>query len=137
MTREQLRREAVVFGRYLVGEVPSDVLIERYCAANEELFAHEVMSSRDAAALELVRRRAWTAGPLDAGHALIARGSLLRKKLLVMTAIVETTPAYAARMEPRAVSLPGLVVRLVGAGLAMAAQAAAGVALTVVLRRGR
>ncbi|MBX3162395.1 MAG: hypothetical protein KF773_40900 [Deltaproteobacteria bacterium] len=136
MDRE-LRREAVVFSRYLVRAAPSEALIERYCAANRELFAHEAPSAADAAVLAFARDHAWAVAPLDAGHALLGPASLLRKKLLVMTAILETTPEYAARTEPRAVALPMLGLRLAAAGVAMAAGAAAGLALTLALRHGK
>ena len=132
---DDLRTEAMVFGRYLVDRDLSEELIERYCRANEELFAHEYPDS----AVDYARKHPWSIAMLDAATGLAAlRGgepSLLRKKLLVMTAIVETTPDYVKWTEPRAAALPELVVRLGVAGARTALNAAAGLALLAVVKR--
>ena len=130
-----LRTEAIVFGRYLVDCEIGEDLIDRYCRANEELFAHEVPDS----AVDYARAHPWAIAMLDAAEGIAAlRGgepSLLRKKLLVMTAIVETTPAYVKWTEPRAAALPELIVRLGVAGAKTAINVAAGLALLAVVKR--
>lgn len=130
---DALRDEAIRFGRYLVGEVPADELIERYCRANAELF--EAPGPEDRRLLELARRHPRAIAMLDAGTGLLAPQSLFRKKLLVMMAIVETTPAYAARTEQRSVGLPELVLRVGVAGARTVMNAAAGVALVAIASR--
>lgn len=134
---DDLRAEAIAFGRYLVDHTPGDELVDRYCRANAELFAHEAPDP----AVAYARVHPWAISLLDAAAGLAAmRGgepSLLRKKLLVMTAIVETTPEYVARTEPRSASLPALAVKLGLAGARTAFNAAVGLALyTLVKRRG-
>lgn len=131
MNDNDLRIEAQVFGRYLVGESPSAALVDRYCAANHEIGA----LSGDDAIVAYARRHPWSVSLLDAAAGLTDAGSLLRKKLLVMTAIVETTPELVTKTEPRAVGLPQLAVRLGVAGVRTAVEAAAGLALTQLVKR--
>lgn len=133
MNDADLRTEARVFGRYLVGEVPSDALVERYCAANHAIPAVQ----GDDEVVAYVRRHPWAVSLLDAAAGLTAGGSLLRKKLLVMTAILETTPELVAKTEPRAVGLPQLALRLGVAGVKTGIEAAAGLALAAVVKRGK
>jgi hypothetical protein len=106
-----LRKEAEVFGRYLVGERPSAALVERYRAAP------------------------WSVSLLDAAAGLTDGGSLLRKKLLVMTAIVETTPELVTKTEPRAVGLPTIALRVGVAGVRTVFEVAAGLALSAMVKR--
>jgi hypothetical protein len=129
-----LRTEAIAFSRYLVGSEPSSALIERYCQANAELFAGDVAPD-DAALLDFARRHGWAIPMLDAAMAMTRPESLLRKKLLVMMAILETTPEHVARTEARSVGLPRLAWRLGTAGVTAAFNLAAGLALSVAIRR--
>lgn len=131
MNDNDLRTEARVFGRYLVGEAPSEVLVERYCAANHAI--EEVQGDDEIVAY--VRQHPWSVSLLDAAAGLTAVGSLLRKKLLVMTAIVETTPELIEKTEPRSVGLPQLAVRLGVAGVRTAFEVTAGLALSAMVKR--
>jgi len=131
MNDTDLRTEARVFGRYLVGEAPSEVLVERYRAANHAIPAVQ----GDDAVVAYTRQHPWSVSLLDAAAGLVASGSLLRKKLLVMTAIVETTPELATKTEPRVVGLPQLAVRLGVAGVRTAFEVTAGLALSAVVKR--
>ena len=133
---DELRTEAIVFGRYLVDREPSEELVERYCRANETLFTGEV-GDRDRAALEFARKHPWSVPMLDAAAGLSGQTPLFRKKLLVMTAIVETTPEFVERTEQRAVGLPRLALRVGFAGARTAFHAATGLALSAVLSRRR
>ena len=132
MNREDLRAEAIAFGRYLIGNEPSPELVERYVRANEQLFQGVLPD----AIVDYARRHPRSIAMLDAAEGLMrGRDSLLRRKLLVMTAIVETTPELVEKMEPRAVPLPTLAWRLGAAGARSAASAAAGLALRAFVRR--
>jgi hypothetical protein len=133
-TMDDLRAEAIAFGRYLVDREPTAELVERYCQANAELFAHEPPDP----AATYAREHPWAIAMLDAAAGLAGmRGapSLLRKKLLVMTAILETTPEYVDRTEPTSASLPELALRLGLAGARTALNAAAGLALLAMVKR--
>lgn len=132
VTREDLHAEAVGFGRYLIGRDPSPDLIERYVRANETLFP----GAHDDAVLAYARRHPWSVAMLDTAEGLRdGGGSLLRKKLLVMTAIVETTPELVDKTEQRAVGLPAIAFRVGVAGARTAFNAAAGLALRAMIRR--
>ena len=129
---EDLRTEAIEFGRYLIGRDPSPELIERYVDANETLFP----GVPEDAVLVYARRHPWSIAMLDAAEGLQnGRASILRKKLLVMTAILETTPELVDRTEPSAVGLPAIAVRVGIAGARAVLDAAAGLALRAVIRR--
>ncbi len=133
---DDLRTEAILFGTYLVDGTPSEELIERYCRANRELFADEADSSgSDHAVLAFARQHPWSVPMLDAAAGLTGQAPLLRKKLLVMTAILETTPAYVEQTEQRSVGLARLAWRLGTAGAKTAVHAATGLALIAALRR--
>ncbi len=131
MNDSDLRSEARVFGRYLVGEAPSEVLVERYRAANHAIPAVQ----GDDEIVAFARQHPWSVSLLDAADGLVASGSLLRKKLLVMTAIVEATPELVTKTEPRVVGLPQLAIRLGVAGVRTAFEAAAGLVLSAVVKR--
>ena len=132
-----LRTEAIAFSRYLVGEDPPDELVERYCQANTERL-REPVSARDRAVLDFVHRHPWAIPMLDARFAL-GGSSLLRKKLLVMMAILETSPAFVERTEQQSLGLPRLASRLAVAGARTAVSVVAGFALSglIARRRGR
>lgn len=131
MNDADLRTEAIVFGRYLVGEDPPAELVERYCRANAKLFP-----GADDTVVAYARQHPWTVPMLDAAAGITEGGtSLLRKKLLVMTAIVETTPALVERTEQRAVGLPRLALRVGAAGARTAFHVVTGLALRALVKR--
>ena len=123
-----LEREARRIGRYLVGGDLPQELVERYQAANLALFP-ETPSETDGAILEFVRRHPWSLPPLESALGLIRPDALLRRKLVVMTAILETEPRFAGDFEALAPGRAGAVVRLMGLGLSSAAKVAAGILL--------
>lgn len=130
---DQLRTEALVFGRYLVGREPSEDLVDRYRRANERLFGSP--GPEEQVIIDFALRRPWSLPMLDAALGLTQSASLLRKKLLVMTAIVETTPEYLDSTEQRAVGLSQLALRVGVAGARVAYHVAGGLALSALLRR--
>jgi hypothetical protein len=123
-----LDAEARVFGRYLVGSSPGPELLARYRDASRILWPASA-SPRDAARLAFVRRHPWSVGPLDAAAALLDPGSVLRSKILLTGAILETTTTHADEFLPRTVPVPALLWRLAVSGAVAVAQAIAGVAL--------
>lgn len=87
-------REARLFGRYLLDRNPPDDLVERYVAATTELFP-DVPTGDDAAMLQFVDRHPAALAFVDAACGLLRPASLLRKKLLLMAAILEASVHYA------------------------------------------
>jgi hypothetical protein len=138
MDIDALRSEAIAFGRYLVDATPSDELIERYRRANDVLLT-EPPSPADQAVIDFACAHPRAIAMLDAGTAVSGQAPLFRKKLLVMMAIVETTPDFVDRTEPRGASLPGLAARLGISAAKTAVNIVAGLALSTAIasrRRG-
>ena len=134
-TDPELEAEAWLLGWYIVGESPSPEVVARYREAVRTLWPESDGSAADRSMLAFVRRRPWSLGPLDAASALFDRGGALRSRVLVASAILETTPAHADRFLPRTVSGPALLARLVVAGIASALLVAVGAALWPAARR--
>jgi hypothetical protein len=134
VTKGDLRTEAIAFGRYLVGSGPGEALIERYIEANETLLTGYGIAE-DEAVLDFARRHPWSIAMLDAAAGLRGAPSLLRRKLLVMTAIVETTPENVDATEQRAVGLPVLVARVGVATARTAVNAGVGLVLAAWIKR--
>ena len=129
-----LAGEARLFGRYLVGREPSDALVARYVAACRTHFA-EPPRADDAAVLAWVRRHAWSIGMLDAASGLLRPGGPLRNRILLMAAILESTPEFADHFLPRQVGPLALALRVGVAGTIAVANAVAGAVLLKALAR--
>jgi hypothetical protein len=94
-------REAEVFGRYLLGgSRPDSKSIELYLKA-DSIQKHDTAPVREQKILAFALRRPRTIGLLDSALALSNSESLLRQKLLLMSAILETRPQYAALFLPQ------------------------------------
>lgn len=87
-------REARLFGRYLLDRDPPPELIDRYVAACDQLFGGET-DTADAALLGYVDRHPHALPFLDAAAGVLRPGSLLRKKILLMAAIIEASVHHA------------------------------------------
>lgn len=127
-TLEALEAEARRIGRYLVGADVPQALVQRYREANLALFP-EMPAPGDAAVLEFVRCHPWSLPPLESALGLIRPGALLRRKLVVMMAILETEPRFSDRFDALTPGRAGAVLRLLGLALSSAAKMAAGILL--------
>jgi len=87
-----LARDAGHNGRYIVNRRPSERAIALYCAAATALFAE--VEERDAV-LVFVRGNPWAIPLLDAALALVDPRAVLRRRLAIMFAILETQPELA------------------------------------------
>jgi hypothetical protein len=131
-----LQTEGRALARYLVGRIPPQELIDRYEQANRAL-STEPIDRRDAAVVGFVARHPWSLPFLDAGAGLLGPGSLLRNKILLMAAILETSPAFADEFLPRNVGPATLILRLVTLGMVAAVQAVLGAVLYAAVTRLR
>ncbi len=134
--QRELEREARTFGRHLVGRTPPAELVERYCEAMTVLLA-EPPSARDAALLGFALRHPWSVSCLDAAAGWLDRDGLLRSKLLVMTAVLETSPTFADEFLPRTPSPAGLLGGLAAVGVATVARLVVGLVLWPLALRTR
>ncbi|MDQ3773347.1 MAG: hypothetical protein M3461_02690 [Pseudomonadota bacterium] len=127
-----------MFARYLLDRDPAPELIERYVEACARLFT-DSPSARDAALMDFAYRHSGALPYLDAAAGFLRPGSLLRRKLLLMAAILEASPHYAGEFleapPGRARTLLLLIWYGLSAGLKFAIGALVLVAIPV--RRGR
>ncbi len=133
---ETLAIEARRIGRYLIGSDPPDELIERYAAANVALIVVPP-DPDEQRLLGFLRDHPWSLPSIESALGILRPGSIVRRKTLVMMAILETAPGYAGQFDARSVGPMGTLVRLVVLGLSSAASAALGVALYAFLRAFR
>jgi hypothetical protein len=134
---DDLELEARCFAAYLVDREPPAALIERYRRANEELLPEPAVG-QDRALMDLVHARPSLLPLLDGASGLLRPASLLRRKLLVMLALLETTPELAGWFEPPARGWARTIASLIGQGALGVLQLAAGLLIwPMVLVRAR
>ncbi len=134
MPRDRADEDAVLLARYLVGREPEPELIARYREAVRTTWP-TAPPPREAALVAFVRRHPWSLGPLDAAAALVQPAGRLRGTVLVMSAILETSPAFADDFLPQSAPLGSTVLRLVRDGTVAVAKAAVGLLLYPVAAR--
>lgn len=132
----ELEGEARIFARYLVGRPPPPELIDRYRAANARLFTAPAPAA-DRSLVAFVRRHPWSVGLLDAAAGIRRPGSLLRNKILVMAAILETAPAFAGEFLAPPVGPLALALRVAGLGTLAVVRTILGMALLPLALRAR
>ena len=89
-TDQRIAVDFKLIADYLIDADPLAELVDRYVAAHRELFGDLV-----APEWEFVHRHPRTLPYLDAAAGVLARQSLLRKKVLLAAAILEASPVYA------------------------------------------
>ena len=133
---DALALEARRFGRYLVGREPETALVARYVAASKVHFPAPLPPD-DAAIVAFAREHAWSVGLLDAAAGLLRPGRPLRNKILLMAAILETSPEHADEFLPRHVGPIALAAKVAVAGVVAVTSAVVGAALLAVVARSR
>jgi hypothetical protein len=89
-----MKEDAEILTRYLVGDAPSEAITNLYISAISKL--HILPSSpRDEKLLAFALAHPSYISFIDAAHALFYPRSVLRKKLYILFAILETQPQYA------------------------------------------
>jgi hypothetical protein len=136
VNRDHIDVEARAFTRYLVGRTPPPEIVARYRAAHGELFA-AAPAGTDASLVAFVRRHPWSVWFLDPAVGLLRPGSLLRNKILVMAAILETSPAFADEFLSRPMHPVALALRVIGLGTLAVVRAALGFVLYPAAARAR
>jgi len=119
-----LSEEARLFGRHILGSPGIDgAAAARYAEGCAKLFAGPE-PRRELALVAFAVRRPWALPFLDAACGLVAPHALLRRKLLLLLAVLEATTTHVAAFtpspQPRWRLLLGLACwGLLGAGLAV------------------
>ena len=122
-----LSSEALLLSRHLLGCSAAPELASRYARACRVSIPDA--SDADVRLLSVALRFPILLGPIDTAAALMRPQSVVRKKLLLMAAILEATPEHAERFLPRAPSLVGLIALCAGLGLKTAVQLPIGAAI--------
>ena len=94
------KREAEVFGRYLLGgRSPNPKSISLYISAMTLRPASAI--GRDEKILKFVLKNPRSIGMIDGALAFSKKKSIVRRKILFMSAILETQPEYADLFLPQ------------------------------------
>jgi hypothetical protein len=93
---ENARTEARTFGRHLLGREIGESAVQLYVRA----LAAEGSAGESDALVRYAVARPWTIGALDGAYALTNPGAPLRRKLLLMAAILEAQPEYCDAFLP-------------------------------------
>ena len=89
-----LDKEAQVIATYLLGKKANGQVINLYQQAMQVLELNYI--NKDRKILQLLMKRRYLLPYLDAGLAILRPNSVVRQKILVMSAIIETQPQYAS-----------------------------------------
>jgi hypothetical protein len=129
-----LEREARVLTRYLLDrECPADC-IDAYLRAHEIPARRGWQQAPDPAS-RFALSHPWSIEVVDAAGAITRRATVLRAKLLLMSAILETSPAFADEFLARRESAVVTVIALGWSGLRAAAACFLGLPLVLALGR--
>lgn len=94
-----MKQEAIVFGKYLLGgETPDDKSIALYEAAHQHKKIEA--SEKEKKLLAFAVKNRWALGAIDGALAFKNPDHVIRKKLLVMSAVLECRPQYAKLFIP-------------------------------------
>lgn len=129
MTAPELLNECGVFTRHIAGRAATPRVSEQYAAAHRVLPGLEPGDGHERWLLRVARRGPAACRVADAWARLAAPQGAFRRKLVVLLAILEVTPPYAAELDqPRGGALLAWL-RIAGSGVAFAGALAVGVLL--------
>lgn len=127
-------RECRLFSRHLIGAEPSREIVDRYGRACARLLGDDSRQG-PTSALDFARAHPWSIGLLDAGCGLIDKDNLLRRRLLILTAILEATPDHVEAFLAPPRPVPMVAARLALTGIRAALRAMVGVPLLLMVGR--
>ena len=116
MDVKALDRECVVFCRYLIGQEPSEYVKRKYREAHQSRsFNHgEHSDPADGLLVKIARIHPWSTNIIDAYTRVFRPFSTVRKKLVLLLAVLETcAPTHAYLDSLDSASVPLLCLRLV------------------------
>lgn len=134
---DALAREADVLARYLLDvDCPPD-LAARYAEAVRLRTSHTRHRPPSVRVAQFAIRNPWSLPYISAAAPFFRDGALLRAKLTLLAAVLETTPRFAREFLPRELALPSLAWVLVSQSVVAAARAALGAPLLLIARFAR
>ena len=120
---DRLARECSVFCRYLCGAEPSDYVRAKYRAAHEVGAVEPAggATSFDRALVAIARGGTWSTRAMDSYSRVFANGGLLRRKLVLVLALLETkSPTDSAVDAPTSSSKFAFLASIAWLGLTFA-----------------
>ena len=112
-----LRREAEVFTRYLVGRTPTDYVAVCYADAHRVLTGLEAGNGHERWLLAVARTGSSGCRIADGWSRHTAPASALRRKLVVLLAILEVSPPFADVLDRPTGSPAAEWVGMIGVGV--------------------
>ncbi len=112
----RLGREVSSFTRYLVGRPPTQRLVLRYAEALATLGLAHPATAFDGRLLRTALVHPFATEMLDTACALLAKDSLLRRRLFVLAGLLETEPTFAELFVGQPPGRIRIAVGLLGAG---------------------
>jgi hypothetical protein len=131
--RAAREREARTFTAALVGQVPSTYVIAQYAKAHDHL-PLAPGGAFDRRMMAFAALGPWAARAADAYARTFAKSAVLRRKLVVLTAILESSAPHDAAYAPVEASPAGIVARLALVGIAFLLALLAGILVLAPLR---
>jgi hypothetical protein len=135
-TSDSLKQEGEQIARYLTGVLPPPDVLERYVEAHALLF-RDAVSPTERASILFVRHHAWALPYMDAGLAVLRPHSRLRNKILLMFALLETTPDFIDLFFAESLSRTGALFRMIKTAAKAVLHVILGVALYPFMVRSR
>lgn len=128
--RQALGREGEVFSRYLLGVPPSSYVVEKYLDAHQKNKGYAPQVWFDRWLLRFATRGPRSARLADSYACLFARSCAFRKKLVLLSAILETSPPFLKAFDTVDAHRPGILfLRLMGSGFGFLAHLLVALAL--------
>lgn len=125
---ERLQDEALTFTRALVGREASPYVVRQYIRAHVSLPLAPVQGF-DAVLIGVATAAGVLTRAADAYARLFARRAILRRKLVLLLAILESTSPEDAEFAPVASSPAGTIAKLAVTGIAAVVYGVAGVVI--------
>lgn len=90
----ELKNEAHMLGKYLIGREIDNQIVSLYSRAIQETNS-QLMKTNEKRVWKLIQKWPWALGILDSGLAMMSSTSVIRKRILLMLAILETQPQFS------------------------------------------
>jgi hypothetical protein len=128
---QPLLAEAKLFANYLGATNGDDALVGRYVNAIELL--QLPLSTKEAVVLNKLIQMPFLLALIDGGYALLQPNNTIRKRILVMSALMETEPKYVNRfLVQQNISFP--IIKFLYRGSVAVAKGVTGAVLIIIFR---